>query len=419
MAHSTFAACDGGTAPELTPGLHATASPNTLIWESPGANLIPAGPRSITDTGRALLLDGNRLVWFDATGSHVVPQLADANEATVDRTGDNIVYVERGPYGGPLHWIAQDSDIPLGLSGSWPALSDDGQTLLFRSLDYKLEIYSLATGTLTEVGPHYSPPAVAGNHAAFAVDAVGRLVRIDLDSHVIVEWLPGPFELSPWTSFPVDPNPPGFYYLPAPSVVTAGPREIVTLSGSHLDTPGWTVSLIDFTGKSTPMNLHIESPVTAWFQIPSSVNTDVFQGSLRSELAGRASRTFDIPVSLADGAFYCLFPVHQGYDRPVTIGDPAHIGEVVHYLLSGLVPIEPVDDDTPNPTDHEIGVVNPPQILEPKAFDVEFLGLAPGRIGYQRLDLGVLAQPSDPEHLFQPSHARQIGFGCKPPAVAM
>ena len=75
----------------------------------------------------------------------------------------------------------------------------------------------------------------------------------------------------------------------------------------------------------------------------------------------------------------------------VTVENPARIGEIVHLFLTGLRGAETIPDETPNPTDHIVPVVNAPQLSNPNAFEVLFFGLAPGLVALQQLDMRIRA----------------------------
>jgi uncharacterized protein (TIGR03437 family) len=403
----------------ITPSLNG-------LYESDSLDLVSAkqkgqlanqrfGRRAITDLGQALTIAGAQLEWLDATGIHLIRNVFGAYEAVTDAQGNNVAYID-GP-SGELHWVtgpdwmgAQDFD--LGVTGSAPALTDDGSGLLFLAADDSLRLYVRATAEFRILGPgSYSAFTTAGG-VVFAVTQGGSLVRIDLasgdesvwlDPFVQIDGVEAPDVVPNWCTYVC------YGVTEYPKIVSPG--MVVVLDGSALGTTGWSVRA---AGLETPL-LPL-SDAGAWLQVPSSA--DASTKALEIFKPGLAI-SYQFQVQVRSPAVVCLATAHQDFSRIVTEDDPAIPGEAVHVFLTGLQGTEAVANGVANPTDHLIMVANPPPLYDPGALQVLFFGLAPGLIGLQQLDLLIVGTPAG--NLFTPSGISSAfipTYNCAAPAVA-
>src|SRR5436190_4358095 len=91
---------------------------------------------------------------------------------------------------------------------------------------------------------------------------------------------------------------------------------------------------------------------------------------------------FRAAALITDRVIACFGSLHEDFSL-VSAENPARIGEIVHLFLTGLRGAETIPNETPNPTDHIVPVVNAPQLSNPNAFEVLFFGLAPGLVALQ------------------------------------
>ena len=400
--------CPGLGRPVPGPGLHG-------LYEIPSLRLLaPAGEerlasqrrgrRLITDGGRALAFSGIQLTWLDASGSHPIRHVAGAFEAVADACGENIVYVEEPV--GELHWIAAD-DEDLYLTGSAPALSDDGRTLVYLSPEGVLQAYDRPTRQVRRLADGTHLEFAIGGDAAFAVTSGNRLVRIDLATGAETT-LAEPFPEIQTVAAPEAPlavSCPLICYGPPPWF-SLGRGMLLLFRGRYLDQRGWRVRLGD-----VDLEWHSISDEAAWVQVPGNFSGQSEDRSLPLEIDHPDHFVrIGLTAVIVDRAIACFGTLHGDFSRAVSTGDPASPGEVVHVFLTGLRGVETVADGEPNPLDRLIPVADPPLLEDPGFAEPLFFGLAPGLIAVQQLDLRVLRPPSPPGRLFS-------GYECAAPPV--
>lgn len=260
-------ACPGLGQPAPAPlnGLYDTATMRRMAPANGGKLAsVRYGRRLITASGRALVFYGLQLTWLDAAGAVPLRHVNGAFEAVTDAAGDSVVYVEAAV--GKLHWIFLGIDYELGLRGSAPALSDDGNTLYYLDPKGALMRYDAVTNVVARLGrDRYREFALAAN-AVFAVTGNNRIVRWDLTSSAAVEWLPALPQVESYDA----PQLPSFFFCAiycypefTPQGMTLTPGGRVTLFGRNLAGAGWRVLV---AGVDAP--LEAVSPKEAWFQTP-------------------------------------------------------------------------------------------------------------------------------------------------------
>jgi hypothetical protein len=364
------------------------------------------GRRAITANGRALVLRGPQLEWFDAVGEHPIRNVNGAYEAATDRAGANVVYVDAKL--GRLHWIAatdrsEGLDEDLTFTGSAPAISADGTFLAFLAADGGLHVYDRASRRLRRMGSDVYSAFAVGGEAIFGVTTAGSLVRADANTGSTVPMLnPIPEISSVWAPPTQLTRCSGVCYEPDKygSLLTGG--MILLVNGNHFTQPGWRFRINDV--EITPVVL---TDKTAYLQVPSgtpkSANTLEYYSTALPMRATLGIRMYDSILAV------CFATVHQGFDRVVSSNDPARPGEVVHTFLTGLRGVQSVPDGVPNPLDPLIPVADAPMI-DATAARVLFFGLAPGLVGIQQLDMQII-QPFN-------TGLQVGGFGCQVPVAA-
>jgi uncharacterized protein (TIGR03437 family) len=123
----------------------------------------------------------------------------------------------------------------------------------------------------------------------------------------------------------------------------------------------------------------------AWFQMPDGPTGE----NTLQIYNPNFPISYSIKAQARTPAIACLGTLHQDFSRFVSGTDPATPGEVVHIFLTGLKGVEPVANGVPNPTDHLVGIANPPPLYDPGSLDQLFFGLAPGLVGIQQLDVRI------------------------------
>ena len=400
-------ACSGFGPPAPPPlnGLYESASLRQIAPAN-GARIANQryGRRVIGDRGQVLVFAGIQLSWLNAAGVRAIRHVAGAFEAVVDRDGGNIVYVE-GHFG-KLHWItAEDED--LGLTGSAPALSDDGRSLVFLAADDSLRAYDRSTRTVRRLGADAYSSFTLGGNSVFAVTSDNRLVRIDLFSGVQSTWLQTFPEIQSADAPPLGVSAlcPLICYGTPDLGLALGRGMLLVLRGRFLDQLGWRART---AGVDVP--LHALSDKAAWIQIPGDLpRTGETQ---RLEVYHPEHPiVFSETVQAQDRVVACFGTLHQDFSRVVSAEDPAAPGEIVHIFLTGLHGVESVPNGSPNPLDHLIAIMDPPTLADPGAMDTLFFGLAPGLIGLQQLDVRIRRAPIDQNSLWSGINS----FGCAPP----
>jgi uncharacterized protein (TIGR03437 family) len=366
-------------------GLYQSSSLKLVAAQgAAGAANQRTGRLTVTDSGQLLTLAGPQLGWLDSSGAHLIRNVNGAFEAVTDRQGKNVVYVE-APYG-ELHWVggtdwlaAQDLD--LNLMGSAPALTEDGGSLLFLAADGSLQTCQRAAGTLRSLGADRYQSFTVGGSAVFAVTLDGRLVRLDLGSGDASVWLSPFIEISAVDAPDIVPN--WCTYIcygqtEYDKIMSAG--MMVILEGYKLGGTGWRVRIAGVEAPLVPL-----SDTAAWFQVPDGPTGE---NPLQVYRPGFPI-SYLIKTQTRILAIACLGALSQDFSHLIAADHPAVPGEIVHIFLTGLEGAEPVANGVPNPTDHLVGIANPPPLYDPGALEQLFFGLAPGLVGIQQLDVRV------------------------------
>ena len=345
------------------------------------------GRRAVTDSGRALVLDGAQLAWLDAGGKQLIRNVNGAAEAITDPNGTVVVYQETGS--GRLHWVSGPdwlgaTDTDLGVAGSAPALTEDGGKLLFLAADGSLQLYDHASLGTRRFGADFYQSFATGGGAVFAVTLDGRLMRLDLAGGAASVALPAFPEITVVGALDVQPNYCTYIcYGDTDYGKAISPGMLVTLDGKALGDSGWHARSAGADTVVYPL-----SNTTAWFQAPNELGAGGPLEPLEIYRDDFPIR-WTMKVSVQDQQLVCLGTLHQDFSRVVSGADPASTGEVVHVFLTGLRGVEPVPDGVPNPVNHLIPVANPPALSDPAALEQLFFGLAPGLGGMQQLDVRV------------------------------
>jgi hypothetical protein len=398
----------GPPAPPPMNGLYESSSLRQIAPAN-GARLANQryGRRVIGDRGRVLVFAGIQLSWLDAAGVHAIRHVASAFEAVVDSGGGNIAYVD-APFGN-LHWIGTD-DEDLGITGSAPALGDDGRILVFLAADDSLRAYDRSVRTVRRLGSDTYSSFTLGGNAVFAVTSDNRLVRIDLDSGAQSTWLQTFPEIQSADAPPLGVSVlcPLICYGTPDLGFALGPGMLLVLRGRFLDQPRWRARI---AGVEAP--LHVLSDKAAWILIPRDLSR-TGETQMLEVYNPEHPIVFSQKVQAQDRVVACFGTLHQDFSRVVSADDPAAPGEIVHVFLTGLYGVESVPDGSPNPVDHLIAVMEPPMLVDPAAMDILFFGLAPGWIGLQQLDVRIRRAPIEQEFLWSGVNS----FGCAAPPIA-
>ena len=375
----------------ITPlrGLYDAATLQLIAAEQGITRLATAqyGRRAVTDSGRALVLNGPQLAWLDAGGTHLIRNVNGAAEAVTDPSGIAVVYQEPGS--GELHWLSGPDwlgarDLDLGVAGSAPAITDDGTKLLFLASDGSLQLYDHGSGATRRVGGDFYQSFAIGGSAVFAVALDGRLLRLDPASGASSLQLPAFPDITAVGALDVQPNFCTFIcYGDTDYGKQISPGMLVTLDGKALGATGWHAR-----SSGVDTEIHPLSDTEAWFQTPKELAAGGPLGPLEIYRDDFPIR-WTMNVSVQNQQTVCLGTLHQDFSRVVSTSDPAGVGEVVHVFLTGLRGVESVPDGVPNPIDRLIPVANPPALADPAALEQLFFGLAPGLVGMQQLDVRI------------------------------
>ena len=362
------------------------------VAASNGASLANrrVGRRLITDKGAALTFAGPQLTWIDAAGARPVRHVYGASEAVTDASGDNIVYVDTA--GGGLHWIASGNDEPLNLTGSAPALSDDGKTLVFVSQEGRIQVYDRASRNVRQLGTERYTEFTLGGPYVFAVTTSNRMVRMELASGSSTT-LGEPFpeiEAAFAPTIPVAFTCPLVCYGTPESAWYVSPGMLFVLQGHGLDTPGWRLQAGSIDEPLRPV-----SSTEAYVLIPQTTAAgSQFQTAMLTRQGAPVKVPFRFVVQEQVAA--CLGTVSGDFTRVISAEHPAAVGDVVHVFLTGLRGTESVPDNRPNPIDHLVPLSPAPTLLDPGAYQILFAGLAPGLVSMQQIDLKVLRRSERP-----------------------
>jgi hypothetical protein len=367
------------------------------------------GRRMITKDGYALVLRDQRLELAGPSAAAVrgvAVAKAPVAEAVVDAVGCQVVYVEPQP-SKALHWLdcGVNADEALGISGSAPALSEDGRFLVYLNEAGGLAVYDRAVrGSVTNLLEGKIESFSIGDRAVFATIGDGSLVRMALDDGVVTTLLPPlPRVESVNTgealyyrcSFPC--------YGPVEPLFVASPGMIVLLKGSRLGPGKWLDVKFDAVGAgvtlhSAPGQRH------AWFEFPDAEPFSQGHFVVRHRRFPELALQLNL-ISTTDYAA-CLKTTHQDSARVVTREDPASIGETIRISFTGLV----------GPVSESIA------LADPSAAEIVRIGASPGQPAIQQMDLLIRGAFTSDE-LF----VRQINdgtgavnfHGCRVPPVAI
>jgi hypothetical protein len=242
--------------------LASTRTGRLVIAESPAAG-----------AARVLTLDGTRLRWFDESGGAPVFTVAPVAEAVTDASGATIAYVE--PDTAQLHLISNGFDTTLGLEGSAPALTDDGQTLVYLAPDQTLWFYP-AGGAADTLAPYaYQEFVLAPGNVAYAVSAVtGGIDVIDLSTRAVTPYLAPPVEVTRTDPAWVATRAPVAHFGPEELITTVKVGSTLTLYGTGLDRVMGPVALDTRSAQHRLLNWNVVSANEATVVIPLDLAVD-------------------------------------------------------------------------------------------------------------------------------------------------
>ncbi|MBL8221377.1 MAG: hypothetical protein JNL62_19240 [Bryobacterales bacterium] len=224
------------------------------------------GRRAITGSGKALTFTGQQLQWLDAAGARPIFHRNGAFEAVTDDSGASVVYVEQEV--GRLHWLYEGEDYELGVVGSAPALSGDGNEVFFLGVNGELVRYDGRTGETGVLGEGLYLEFTLAADAVFAVTVENRVVRIDRATGHQVELLDSFPEIAAFDP-PLRPSmqlcPLFCYHQFAPYGIEVRSGARVTISGRFLDRRGWRVASAAYDVDVEPASFR-----EAWFEVPAT-----------------------------------------------------------------------------------------------------------------------------------------------------
>ncbi len=378
------------------------------LYELPGVRLVFAlGGMTMANTraGRRLITSGSQVLVFNAgrqmhllgeAGAREVRHQYGASEAVIDAAGRNIVYTDGSP--GRVRWIdltlqTEEDLAEEAISGSAPALSDDGAMLVFLSAAGRLTLYTRATRHVTTLGAATEFTLSGDGRFVFAVTPENRLLRIDTATGESQTWIePLPEIRGSSTLLERDPESCALIcYSVQEPMARLGRGSLVVLSGRYFQ-EGWRVRL-----GGADLVFPLLGDDAAWFQVP--FGSEEGRSELEVWNPGHPLR-FRAKGLVSERFPNCFGALHQPFDRLVTAQDPAAVGEAVHLFLTGLRGEEWVPDGVANPSDHLVNVLSPPAIGGDGALKTLFFGLAPGFIGLQQLDLLVVSPTTTDQPLF-------------------
>jgi uncharacterized protein (TIGR03437 family) len=177
-------------------------------------------------------------------------------------------------------------------------------------------------------------------------------------------------------------------------------RKLVLLSSTNLRGNHWTAQL-----GSDQAKVNTISDTSYWFQVPGKAAPGRATVALKSpELP--IGYFFDVDVTQTItclGAFDLQF-------RVLDSKNPAKVGDTIEVFLTGRQTDPPIPDGVPNPSDRLVPLP-PIPLAEPSAFSVSCVGLAPGLVGLQQMNLKVVGVPAGREL------SREVYPGCGVPPV--
>jgi uncharacterized protein (TIGR03437 family) len=376
----------------------------------------------VSSTGMAVLpTHGYSLLLATLSGVREIATSAEALQAVIDDHAGSAVYEGQTPAGGKLlarvdlatlaeHTLIQAAN--LSLIGA----SSDGRVLAFLStgkltsagnggLPQLFTIQADGTGLrqVTQDLAGIGEATLAGNGTiAYAVTAAGRLIRIDLVTGVVTELIGRTLTLQvPDTG----PN------AVAGSAFCIGGTGFADAAKSTAPPLPGSFNGLQILLDGQPVPLQSVGPAKACLQIPWETSTGLhtlaaitdsdprFQGGSPATL-NMTSTTFAQFVRL--GAEYPVsvslqpYPVaaQQDFSDLVTRANPARPGEIIHFYMTGLGPV-----DQSVPTGSASPASPPAAATAPFACsfadfhagnrraDVLFAGLAPGLAGYYQVSV--------------------------------
>jgi len=269
----------GSVGHPLPGGLYSAFTLDLQVREDRASRLKLASTRAgrvvVTDAPQALVLDGAQLQWFGQNGDTPVFTAAPVAEAVTDAIGATIAYVE--PDTAQLHVISNGFNTTLGLQGSAPALTDDGQMLVYLAPDQTLWFYPVG-GAADMLAPYpYQEFALAPGNVAYAVSAVtGGIDVIDLTTHEVTPYLPPPMEVTSTDPAWAGSRAPVAHFGPEEQITPVKVGSTLTLYGTGLDRVTGPVALDTRSGQHLLLDWNVVSANQAMVVIPADLPPDTF-----------------------------------------------------------------------------------------------------------------------------------------------
>jgi uncharacterized protein (TIGR03437 family) len=387
--------------------------------------MISGGGRQVTSQGMVLAYaDSLWLFGFDGSAQFVLnasftipapgPFFSFSAQAAVDDAGDKVVYQSTSGCEIDVTGPSNAAEITTLVTSNSPCtmqmLSADGSTVLFiSSANFDgsnaaglPEPWLLDTMSKSVTAVGHDPAGIAeatlsgDGKVVWAITLAGRLIRVDRPSGVTQEIIP--------QTTAVDQDPLSF-------PLTAAPGALVHLTGRGLAAQSAASSLplattvggIQLLADGQPLRLLSVSPADVVFQVPWDMT-----GTHALTLAGTQSPFEEVLARnlriqpTAPSFWYTAagFPViaHQDFHGLVSPSDPAHPDEILHLYLTGLGAVTPpVGTGEAAPSNPLSVMVDPVYVFWagelpinfPMSANVLFVGLAPGLVGMEQVDVQV------------------------------
>jgi uncharacterized protein (TIGR03437 family) len=412
--------CDHGA--ELRPTLVDLTTGRTNVAADSLYNISVRG--MVASTGVAILpTQAQSLLLVTLSGTQTFVTSGKTAQAVIDDGGTSAIYQSQADAHGNL--LARvdlqtgvETAVVRGVGLSLVGITNDGRTVAFLSSS---KLTSAETGGLAQLftvqadgsGLRQITQDPAGlveatyagkGTVAFAVTAAGRLVRIDVTSGTVKQLIGRTVTLqTPSTS--ISPYPVGgSAYCVRGTGLADSPNSgaaplPLALGGLQLLLDGAAVPLLS------------AAPAQACFQVPwdTTTGTHTLSAVTNSDPTFQNSTTASLGMNWATFASFLRlgpqYPVgvsletyplaaHQGFSGLVTWAQPARPGEIIHFYMTGLGPVDP-----PVPLG-SAAPSNPPAAVTTSfacsfsdfkggsaPLPVLFAGLAPGFVGVYQVSV--------------------------------
>ncbi|MCX6611803.1 MAG: hypothetical protein NTW74_13235 [Acidobacteria bacterium] len=335
----------------------------------------------VTDNGTTLTATNTGLQLIGPAQSKDLPLTRIASRLLLNNEATRIVYeVTDAPVEIRIIDIATGTDQTL-FPGSKPTLALDGRTLTYLNANNQISIADLITRStrplISESEPILEQTISSNGTTVAAITKSGRILSINTTNSQVTQLLDAPPQPATLFTGMV----PGSYN----ELTGSFPEDFIpNLKLSNQPDPfflGRTAKGITF---QIPWEAKPDEESVLSFNVKDSPWDSPILKSIRATSA-RILPTDDTSIA-----------IHEDWSGPVTMNNPASLGETVHMFGTGYGPVDgTLESGKPTPTNRLFRMTSTcqwkaiPQFGNPQPLEVEFAGLAPGLTGIYQFNFKI------------------------------